>query len=68
MKNIDKSINEFNKAIQDFGDAMESITSEISKDVKKSNRDAEIREEKNRENLDKIWGRKKKSVLGDGEV
>ncbi len=58
MKNIDKSINEFNKAIQDFGDSMDSITREFSADIEKSNRESEIREQKNKENLDKIWGQR----------
>ncbi len=58
MKNIDSGINSFNKAVQDFGKSMNSLTREMSADVEKSNRDSEVREKKNKENLDKIWGRK----------
>ncbi len=58
MKNIDSGINSFNKAVQDFGKSMDSLTKEMSADVEKSNRDSEVREKKNKENLDKIWGRK----------
>ena len=59
MKNIDKGMDVFNKTIQDFGDSMDSITREFSADIEKSNRESKIREEKNKENLDKIWGKRK---------
>ena len=59
MKNIDSGIETFNKVIQDFGNSMDSLTREISADVEKSNREAEYRERKNKENLDKIWGKRK---------
>ena len=58
LKNIDKGINTFNKAVQDFGDSMDTMTKEMSSDIEKSNREAEIREKKNKENLDKIWGKR----------
>ena len=57
-ENISLGIDSFNKAIQDFGDSMDSITREFSADIEKSNRESKIREEKNKENLDKIWGTK----------
>ena len=56
--NISLGIDSFNKAIQDFGDSMDSITREFSADIEKSNRESEIREQKNKENLDKIWGKR----------
>ena len=59
MRNINQGIDTFNKAVQDFGDSMDSITREFSADIEKSNRESKIREEKNKENLDKIWGKKK---------
>ena len=59
MKNINQGINTFNKAVQDFGDSMDKMTSELSSDIKKSNKEAEIREKKNKENLEKLWGEKK---------
>jgi hypothetical protein len=59
MKNIDKGMDVFNKTIQDFGDSMDSITREFSADIEKSNRESEVREEKNKVNLDKIWGKRK---------
>ena len=49
----------FNKAVQDFGDSMDTINKEFSSDIKKSNKEAIIREKKNKENLEKIWGTKK---------
>ena len=58
MNNINQGIDTFNKAVQDFGDSMDSITSEFSADIEKSNKEAESREKKNKENLDKIWGKK----------
>ena len=58
MKNINQGINVFNKAVQDFGDSMDTMTRELSSDIEKSNRASEAREQKNKENLDKIWGKK----------
>ena len=59
MKNINQGISTFNKAVQDFGDSMDKMTSELSSDIKKSNSESEERVKRNQENLDKIWGRKK---------
>ena len=57
MKNINKGIETFNKIVQDFGDSMNTITREFSSDIEKSNRESKVREKKNKENLDKIWGK-----------
>ena len=59
LKNINKGIDTFNKAVQDFGDSMDTMTKEMSSDIEKSNKEAEIREKKNKENLEKIWGKQK---------
>ena len=59
MKNNEQGISTFNKAVQDFGDSMDSMTREMSSDIKKSNKESEAREQRNQENLDKIWGKKK---------
>ena len=59
MKNINQGIDIFNKAVQDFGDSMDSMTKEMSSDIKKSNKEAEIREKKNMKNLEKLWGKRK---------
>ena len=56
--NIDKGIDLFNKTIQDFGESMDSMTREFSEDIQKSNKESEAREKKNKENLDKIWGKR----------
>ena len=57
MKNINQGIGIFNNAVQDFGKSMDTITREMSTDIEKSNRESEAREKKNKENLDKIWGK-----------
>ena len=59
LKNINQCIDTFNKAVQDFGDSMDSMTREMSEDIEKSNKESEARERKNKENLEKIWGKKK---------
>jgi hypothetical protein len=59
MMNISKGIDTFNKVIQDFGDSMDAMTQELSSDVEKSNREFKVREQKDRENLKKIWGDEK---------
>jgi len=58
MKNINQCISVFNKAVQDFGDSMDTMTRELSSDIEKSDKEYASREQKSRENLDKIWGRK----------
>ena len=58
MKNINQRIDSFNKCVQDFGDSMDAITREMSNDIKKSRIESEVREKKNKENLDKIWGKR----------
>ena len=55
-KNINQGISTFNKTVQDFGDAMDTMTREMSSDIEKSNRESNAREKRNQENLDKIWG------------
>ena len=56
---LSKGTHTFNKAVQDFGDSMNTITNEMSSDIEKSNKESEIREKKNKENLEKIWGKRK---------
>jgi len=58
MKNVNQGIDIFNNAVQDFGKSMDSLTREMSADIEKSNRESEAREKKNKENLDKIWGKR----------
>ena len=59
MKNINQGISAFNKAVQDFGDSIDSMTRELSTDIEKSNVASKTREKRNQENLDRIWGKKK---------
>ena len=56
---LSKGTDAFNKAVQDFGNSMNTMTKEMSSDIEKSNKEAKIREKKNRENLEKIWGKRK---------
>ena len=58
MKNIDKGIDAFNKGVQNFGDSMDTMNKEISSDIEKSNKETKSREKKNKENIEKIWGKK----------
>ena len=51
------AIDSFNKTVQDFGNSMDIFTKELSLDIEKLNKASKIREEKNKENLDKIWGK-----------
>ena len=54
MKNINKGIDSFNKAVQAFGGSMD----QLSKDLTSSEKD---QSGKDRENLEKIWGKSSKS-------
>ena len=59
MKNINQGIDIFNKAVQDFGNSMDTMTKELSSDIKKSDKESKVREKKNKENLEKLWGKRK---------
>ena len=59
MKDISKGIDTFNKAVQAFGDSMDTMTRELSSDIEKSNRAYKDMEKKNKEKLEKIWGKRK---------
>ena len=59
MKNINNGIDTFNKAVQAFGDSMDTMTKELSSDIKKSDKESKIREKKNKKNLEKFWGKRK---------
>ena len=59
MNNINEGIDTFNKTVQDFGNSMDSLTKEMSVDIEKSNKASEVREKQNKENLEKIWGKRK---------
>jgi len=56
---LNKGTATFNKAVQDFGDSMDTMTREMSSDIEKSNKESKIREKKNKENLEKLWGKRK---------
>ena len=58
MKNINNGIDTFNKAVQAFGNSMNTMTKEMSSDIEKSNREFEARGRRNRENLEKLWGKR----------
>jgi len=58
IKNINQGMDVFNKAVQDFGDSMDTMTRELSSDIEKSKKESAAREQKNKENLDKIWGKR----------
>ena len=47
LKNINEGISTFNKAVQDFGNSMDSMTRELSTDIEKSNDASKIREQRN---------------------
>ena len=57
-KNINNGIDTFNKAVQAFGNSMNTMTKEMSSDIEKSNREFEARGRRNRENLEKLWGKR----------
>jgi len=58
IDSFNKGIIVFNKAVQDFGDSMDTMTKELSSDIEKSNKESEAREKRNRENLEKLWGKR----------
>ena len=59
IEEFSKGMDTFNKTVQDFGDSMDTMAKEMSSDVEKSNKESMAREKKNKENLEKIWGKRK---------
>ncbi|MBC8503024.1 MAG: hypothetical protein H8D35_07895 [Nitrosopumilus sp.] len=57
-KSFDKGMSHFNKAVQDFGDSMGSMTKELGSDIEKSKKNQKERESINKANLDKIWSKR----------
>ncbi len=58
FKNFNKGMDVFAKSMDKFGDSMGSMTRELSNDMHEFNAQAKITEEKNKENIQKIWGNK----------
>ena len=54
MKNINKGIDTFNKAVQSFGGSMDQLSKDLGSSKKHQS-------EKDRENLEKVWGKSSKS-------
>lgn len=58
LKSLDKGLKSFNKSVSDFGDSMQKMDQDLKDDISKSNSNAVKREKINKENLDRIWGKK----------
>jgi len=64
LKNTNKGINTFNKIIQDFGNSMDKLTTELNKTSKNNIKiwsdvlEDDSQKSKNESSLEKIWGRK----------
>ena len=72
LKNFDKgmgifnkNMNKFNKSMKQFGNAMDSMTKELSTDIKKSNERAESQAKRGKENMKKIWGKSDVKIWSD---
>ena len=59
-ENINKTMNVFNKGVQDFGKCMDSMTREFSSDVHSSKEHKERESRKNQKNIEKLWGNSNK--------
>ncbi|GEM_PF-2349490 len=58
-ENLGYALDTFSKGVQEFGNAMDSVTKEFSDDIAKSNKGHSIREQRDRQNVDKLLGKKK---------
>ena len=65
LKNFDKGMSEFNKSMKQFGNAMDSMNDDLSDDIEESKKRAKFEEEKNKKNLDKIWGKSDVKIWSD---
>jgi hypothetical protein len=61
--NIEKYVDSFAKSLTDFGDSMDKITEEMSNDVKLSETKRKSEQEKNTENIQKLFGDKSDSKI-----
>ncbi len=58
LKSIDKNMISISNGINTFGKGMDDMLNELSSDIEKSNRRARSREQKDKANIQKIWGKK----------
>ncbi|MFM9876127.1 MAG: hypothetical protein ACKVN8_07140 [Nitrosarchaeum sp.] len=58
FKNFNKCMDVFAKSAQKFGGSVDSMTKEFSEDMHEFNTQAKITEEKNKENIQTIYGNK----------
>jgi len=61
-ENVGKSIDTFNKGVQDFSKSMDSITKEFSGDISKSKKRGRSESKKNQKNIEKLFGSSKSNV------
>ena len=65
LPNITKSLDVFNKSIQEFGSSMDSMMSEMSSEVHSSQEQQKKERVKNQKNIEKIFGNKKPQIWSD---
>ncbi len=58
-KIITKSINALDSGLKEFGKSCDTITGELSNEVEQSNKNSRLREQRDKENVEKLWGNKK---------
>ena len=61
---FNKGVDFFNKSVKEFGDSMGKMNKEFSEDIVKSNKRSKSQENKNKQNLEKLFG-PKKSIWSD---
>ena len=62
MAQFDKCMSVYNKALNDFGSAMDSMTKEFST-TENSNKQSDFEGKKNKENLKKLFGNSTKNQI-----
>ena len=62
---ITKSVNAFDSGLKEFGKSMDTITGELSNDVKQFKERANERQQRDKENIKKIYGDSKVKLWSD---
>jgi len=68
LPNLTKSLDSFNKGVQEFGKNMDSIMSEMSSDIHSSQEQQKKESKKNQDNLEKIFGTSDVKIWSDKKM
>ena len=65
LKSIDSGITTFSKGVDSFSKSMQSFNDEFSDDIRKSDKRRKSESRKNKQNIDKLFGKNNTKIWSD---